>query len=490
MKKMITIFSVLLCMGAVTAAHAEGVTVERFTHQNIAGNQSCYSGDELNETEVTALPDVVMGMRINNPVIRVYLKADADKTAEIKAEQYNRFGKLLSTDTQTVSLGTYSRSFEFRRVRNAVSVKIYADGEYIGGLDDAVKYENGMSFTISPSDYQIYQRNDENKAKVEIAGTLEAASAEQPEYIVIGENTVTVNFDDADAEAVVIVAECFGDALKKVVVKNKAEGEKTVSISSEAAFSEPKVMVWDSLESMKPYIFKKVTITAVNKETEEKTELSASADENGAFDAELELPVGMYDITADCGKGEKRFENVGVGDIWVAAGQSNMTDMGAITDGWNADRDDPITENMHIIFAEDTKWQQMAHPAGEGRFFKTGVRTSPVTSFAREISETEKVPVGIVQSSVGGTNIFQWAKGIKPGDTTDGYLFNALKCCFDNMPDTKVKGILWYQGCNDTMSDTYAYSYDKLENAIFTQMRDFFGENTPIITTQDRKSVV
>ena len=38
---------------------------------------------------------------------------------------------------------------------------------------------------------------------------------------------------------------------------------------------------------------------------------------------------------------------------------------------------------MHIIYAEDCTWQQMSHPAGEGRFFKTGVRTSPVTSFAR-----------------------------------------------------------------------------------------------------------
>lgn len=35
---------------------------------------------------------------------------------------------------------------------------------------------------------------------------------------------------------------------------------------------------------------------------------------------------------------------------------------------------------------------------GEGRFFKTGVRTSPVTSFAREISEKENVPIGVVQT--------------------------------------------------------------------------------------------
>lgn len=66
--------------------------------------------------------------------------------------------------------------------------------------------------------------------------------------------------------------------------------------------------------------------------------------------------------------------------------------------------------------------QQMTHPSGEGRFFKTGIRTSPVTSFAREISEKENVPTGIVQTSVGGTNIWQWIDGIK-NDANSGYLF-------------------------------------------------------------------
>ncbi len=65
-------------------------------------------------------------------------------------------------------------------------------------------------------------------------------------------------------------------------------------------------------------------------------------------------------------------KKVGVGDVWVAAGQSNMTDMGAVTDDFSPEDDDPINENMHIIYAEDCTWQQMSHPAGEGRFFKTG----------------------------------------------------------------------------------------------------------------------
>ena len=202
------------------------------------------------------------------------------------------------------------------------------------------------------------------------------------------------------------------------------------------------------------------------------------------FEYTKTLSTGLYDITVSSDKGEvAKYEKVGVGDVWVAAGQSNMTDMGAITDGFLPETDDTINENMHIIYAEDCTWQQMTHPSGEGRFFKTGIRTSPVTSFAREISEKENVPIGIVQTSVGGTNIWQWIDGIK-NDANSGYLFNALKSCFDKMPSKNIKGILWYQGCNDAINENYAYDYKNLQQKVFDTMRDFFDENAPIITTQ------
>ncbi len=197
------------------------------------------------------------------------------------------------------------------------------------------------------------------------------------------------------------------------------------------------------------------------------------------------LGVGLYDITVTSDKGEvASYKQVGVGDIWVAAGQSNMTDMGAITDGFDPDTDDPINDNMHIMYAEDCTWQQMSHPAGEGRFFKTGVRTSPVTSFAREISESETVPVGIVQSSVGGTNIYQWVTGVRDSDANSGYLMDALRSCFDKMMSHDVKGVLWYQGCNDAINENYAYNYKNLQQRVFDEMRAFFGQDVPIITTQ------
>lgn len=483
MKKTLFAAALMACCLGASAAHAEGVTVERFMHQNVPGSQTCYDQPEdVAETEVTAeLPDVYFGMRLNNPVIRAYLKADTPVTSEITAEQYSKFGKLLASETRSVEIGAEETAFEFDRVRNSVSVKLYADGEYIGGINDEIEYENGLHFTAAPSDHQIYQRGADDTAVVTIAGTVEA---EADPDVIIGEDSISVKGDEADNGSVIIAARYDDNGTLIGVEMKEADGSET-EFTSDTPYGNVKVMVWDGLENMeskKPAVSSSVTVTAENKATGEVTRKLAST--IGGFNAELTLGTGLYDITVTGSGDPVTFTDVGVGDIWVAAGQSNMTDMGAPADGFDPETDDPIIDGMHIIYPEDNTWQDMAHPAGEGRFFKTGVRTSPVTSFAREITEETGVPIGIVQSSVGGTNIYQWAHGVAPGNDLDGYLIDAMKSCFDNMPSTDVKGIIWYQGCNDTMDETYAYSYEELEGEIFGQLREFFGEDTPIITTQ------
>lgn len=499
MKKLTKIITLFLCCGIMTSANVYAVSVEKFTHQNIAGNQTCYSGDDLLEKDIADLPEVVMGMRINNPVIRAYLKNDTEKTVNVKAEQYSKYGRLLKTDEfENVEVSSEGTPVEFKRVRNAVSVKLYVDNEYIGGIndDEALHYKDGILFSDIPADYQIYQRNAENKAEIKFAGKISEWSEDKTsdnENIIINDDNVVVNFKEKDKNAVVFAAGYDGDNnLQDVKLINKAADKNSVTIDNIGEYNLEKIMVWESIDSMKP-IYDAVSIAfpnniaikAENKATSETTVKMIRADEETlAFNADITLDSGLYDISVIHSGKKNIIKDVGVGDIWVAAGQSNMTDMGAVTDGFDPDKDDPVTDNMHIIFAESAKWQKMSHPAGEGRFFKSGVRTSPVTSFARIISEDQGVPVGIVQSSVGGTNIWQWAKGIKSGDAADGYLLDALKSCFDNMPSHDIKGILWYQGCNDTMTDIYAYDYENLQRTIFTQMREFFGESTPVITTQ------
>lgn len=40
------------------------------------------------------------------------------------------------------------------------------------------------------------------------------------------------------------------------------------------------------------------------------------------------------------------------------------------------------------------------------------------------------------------------------------------------MPSKNIKGILWYQGCNDAINENYAYDYKNLQSKVFDTMRD------------------
>ncbi len=391
MKKMISCILSIAMLSSVIPVKAADFAVGTFTHQNVVGSQTCYANDTA-EKAITEIPDVIQGMRINQPVFRAYMES-GDVTYTVN--QMLKDGTVLnSEEIKTNADGV----LEFRHVRNCEMIEILSGETVVMSLDTEKEYVNGVAITSAPMSYQIYQRDEFDTAEITIKGSVSDAT----------------------------------------------------SVSVEIAGSSEDVEI-----------------------------------ENGEFIYTTALGTGLYDITVSSDLGNVVvYEQVGVGDVWVAAGQSNMTDMGAITDGFAPDTQDPVNDNMHIIYAEDCKWQKMSHPAGEGRFFKSGTRTSPVTSFAREISEYAGVPVGIVQSSVGGTNVYQWIKGVRDSDANSGYLFNALKACFDKMPSTRVKGILWYQGCNDAINENYVYNYKNLQQKVFDEMRAFFGEDTPIITTQ------
>ena len=73
MKKLISylIIMTMLCQYCVIAG-AESTGEIVFKHQNVVGSQTCY-GDDTEEKTITQIPDVVQGMRINQPVFRVYM---------------------------------------------------------------------------------------------------------------------------------------------------------------------------------------------------------------------------------------------------------------------------------------------------------------------------------------------------------------------------------------------------------------------------------
>ena len=155
--------------------------------------------------------------------------------------------------------------------------------------------------------------------------------------------------------------------------------------------------------------------------TLENDKASATADKIGVWS--VKLPVrpagGPYTITV-AGKNTITLSDVLVGDVWVASGQSNME---IPMKGFNPqtqikNASDEITKaNYPQIRLLLIKKNASEYPLGD---FKDAAawqvctpETVPAFSavayfFGREIYETEKVPIGLVDSTWGGTPAEAW----------------------------------------------------------------------------------
>lgn len=206
--------------------------------------------------------------------------------------------------------------------------------------------------------------------------------------------------------------------------------------------------------------------------------------EESRFSAELILPEGgLYRIEAiaeDIPIPEgthtvciARVHHIGVGELFMLAGQSNMAGYGrgAIYD--------PPELGVHL-YANDGNWKIAAHPLNdacnsiypENREYNSF--QSPALAFARTVRRILNVPIGLVQASLGGTPLRSW----HPEE--DGYLCRAMMRRLDAVG--KVGAMLWYQGCSDAYAQDAPNYFERFSRAV-QLWRETLGE-IPIITVQ------
>jgi sialate O-acetylesterase len=141
--------------------------------------------------------------------------------------------------------------------------------------------------------------------------------------------------------------------------------------------------------------------------------VTAKADDSGKWSAVLpELPVGgPYTIKVD-GSGEDVLDDVLVGEVWLVSGQSNM----------EFRVEQAMSPQLEIATANNSrirhfKVEQCASDKPLDSVNGAWETTSPTTVgsfsaigyfFAREISERLNVPVGIINSTWGGTCVEAW----------------------------------------------------------------------------------
>lgn len=145
-------------------------------------------------------------------------------------------------------------------------------------------------------------------------------------------------------------------------------------------------------------------------------------DETGKWKLSVRTPAagGPYEITLTDGK-KLSLKNVMIGEVWICSGQSNME---MPLDGWGKVKDyqkeiaeagHPNIRLLQVEKAISIKPETDIKVSGNG-WQVCSPTTIPEFSatayfFGREIAEKQNIPVGLIHTSWGGTNVESWISG-------------------------------------------------------------------------------
>ena len=208
---------------------------------------------------------------------------------------------------------------------------------------------------------------------------------------------------------------------------------------------------------------------------------SATVASDGTWSVSLDPITGSYKtytLTATCSGEKKTVKDIVVGEVWITGGQSNMQLRVQESDGWSA-LYASNWENSNIrLFRQQTAGTTVLGDAASYEPFgtwNTGADWTGVYEcssigyyWAAQMQKKLGVPVGIVNSAVGGTSISVWVdravvnesqysvfKGILDrlgyytNEGTLVYVSNYFNTRIAPFAGYEAKGILWYQGEHD-----------------------------------------
>jgi sialate O-acetylesterase len=205
------------------------------------------------------------------------------------------------------------------------------------------------------------------------------------------------------------------------------------------------------------------------------TSKSIQSDKEGKWETTLNTPKagGPYSVTISSNKESITIENVMVGEVWLASGQSNMQ---MPVKGYASE---PINGNNELILhSKNSKIRMItvkrnSSPQPVDDFVGTWKEASPENTvdfsavayvFAQKINRVLDIPIGIIHSSWGGTPVEAWTQKeamdkVLTVDEKSTFRYNSVENkreqdapsqLFNGMIHPllkyKIKGVIWYQG--------------------------------------------
>lgn len=210
------------------------------------------------------------------------------------------------------------------------------------------------------------------------------------------------------------------------------------------------------------------------------------SDSNGLWLTTIKTKEGSFQPENLLIKGSntKEISNILIGEVWLCSGQSNMEmPLKGLRKSkvLNAEKYLKIANNSNIrLFNNDRTASVSPSFNVNGKWVISDVLSAKMFSaigyiFGAKLCETLNVPIGIIESSWGGTRIESWIpkevlvkyKDIKflnhlPEEQNKqkkpSFLYNAMIHPFQNF---NIKGVLWYQGESNRSKPEPYYNYMK-----------------------------
>jgi sialate O-acetylesterase len=252
-----------------------------------------------------------------------------------------------------------------------------------------------------------------------------------------------------------------------------------------------------------------------------KSAASVKADTNGNWEVSVKTgEAGAPHAMTISGSNKIAMEDILFGEVWIASGQSNMEMplievSGAYTGTKDASQEvaaaeypqirlfqvgnfssrDPLGDveagiSMYGIPPADCRWQACTSTT-------TRMFSSTAYFFARELHTELSVPIGIIDSSWGGTSAEAWtpASGLKelgltaelekaatepqqPDQKVPARLYNGM---IHPLRNFRIKGVIWYQGEGNA---SRADRYQDLFSTMIVKWREGFGYEFPFYFVQ------
>ena len=290
-------------------------------------------------------------------------------------------------------------------------------------------------------------------------------------------------------------------------------------------YSDGALFLHSSVLELRGVTEKDTPLTAeICKDGEAFSKASATSDADGSFVISLNTPPASFDtytVTVRTATDEYSFERVVFGELWLASGQSNMQMSNSQQPEWETRMKKIISERVirsyhpaKIPTYENFPIDPVTEAGGEWKDSQSPETFALVSALATEFSvaltdlfaaEGKQIPIGFIGTNYGGTSITTWipdsvfAKNEKfaykrqnreTWNNTNGVNFQQPSSQYNHMVHPligiKVRGMLWYQGENDTRNEEKEHIYSDMLIALHKHYKELFAADDifPCICSQ------